>query len=64
VIPIHHAPSDDERAAAAWWESLSAPRRNDWLQMADSTKPTDAWAEFKRRSQPPERDPSVGQANT
>jgi hypothetical protein len=50
VTLIHRDPSDDERAAIAWWDSLSAPRRADWLQMADSTKPAGAWTEFKRQS--------------
>jgi len=44
-------PSADDLAGVAWWNSLSEPRRADWLRLADSTKPADAWAEFKRRGQ-------------
>ena len=47
---IHPAPSLDDLAAVAWWDSLSAPRRDDWLHLAGSTRPADAWTEFKRRS--------------
>jgi hypothetical protein len=47
---ISREPSADELAGVAWWNSLSEPRRADWLRLADSTKPADAWAEFKRRS--------------
>jgi hypothetical protein len=43
-------PSADELAGIEWWTSLSEPRRADWLQLADSTKPADAWAEYKRRT--------------
>lgn len=43
-------PSADELAGVEWWQSLSEPRRADWLKLADSTKPADAWAEFKRRA--------------
>ncbi len=42
--------SADELAGVEWWNSLSEPRRADWLQLADSKKPADAWAEFKRRT--------------
>jgi hypothetical protein len=48
---ISRGPSADELAGAAWWNSLSEPRRADWLHLADSTKPADAWAEYKRRTQ-------------
>jgi hypothetical protein len=50
MTPLRCEPSDDERAGAAWWTALSEPRKADWLSLADSTRPADAWAEFKRRT--------------
>jgi hypothetical protein len=47
---IGREPSTDELASVEWWNSLSAPRQADWLQLADSTKPAEAWAEYKRRT--------------
>jgi len=47
---IGREPSADELASVEWWNSLSAPRQADWLRLADSTKPAEAWAEFKRRT--------------
>jgi hypothetical protein len=44
-------PSADDLAGVEWWNSLSEPRRSDWLRLADSTKPADAWTEYKRRVQ-------------
>lgn len=43
-------PSADELAGVEWWNSLSEPRRVDWLQLAETIRPADAWAEFKRRT--------------
>jgi hypothetical protein len=43
-------PSADDLAGLEWWNSLSTPRQADWLRLADSTKPAEAWAEYKRRT--------------
>jgi hypothetical protein len=43
-------PSADELAGVEWWNSLSEPRRADWLHLAETIKPAEAWAEFKRRT--------------
>lgn len=48
---IGREPSADELASVEWWNALSEPRRADWLHLADSAKPADAWAEYKRRTQ-------------
>jgi hypothetical protein len=50
MADIAREPTADERAGMAWWNSLSEPRRGDWLLMAGSAKAADAWAEYKRRS--------------
>jgi hypothetical protein len=47
---LERKPTADELAGIEWWNSMSEPRRADWLQLADSARPADAWAEFKRRS--------------
>jgi hypothetical protein len=47
---LEREPTADELAGIEWWNSMSEPRRADWLQLADSARPADAWAEFKRRS--------------
>lgn len=47
---IGREPTADDLAGVEWWNSLSEPRRADWLRLAVSTKPADAWAEFKRRT--------------
>ena len=47
---LEREPTADELAGIEWWSSMSEPRRADWLQLADSARPADAWAEFKRRS--------------
>ncbi|HTX51419.1 MAG TPA: hypothetical protein VME40_18740 [Caulobacteraceae bacterium] len=49
-------PSDDDLAGAEWWSALSEARQADWLRLADSTKPADAWSEYKRRTAQPEDD--------
>lgn len=46
---LSREPTADELAGLEWWHSLSEPRRSDWLQLADSTRPAEAWAEYKRR---------------
>jgi hypothetical protein len=43
-------PSSDELVSVEWWNSISEPRQADWLRLADSTKPAEAWAEYKRRT--------------
>jgi len=50
VTIIGREPSTDELASVEWWNSLSAPRQADWLRLADSTKPAEEWAEYKRRT--------------
>ena len=47
---INREPSTDELAGVEWWNSLSEPRRADWLQLAETVRPAEAWAEFKRRT--------------
>ena len=47
---VNREPTADELAGIEWWSSISEPRRADWLQMAESAKPADAWAEYKRRT--------------
>jgi len=51
MADIYREPTADERAGMDWWNSLSEPRRAAWLYMAQSAKPSDVWAEFKRRAQ-------------
>jgi hypothetical protein len=50
VTNVSREPSADELAGLEWWNSLSEPCRADRLQLADSTKPADAWAGYKRRT--------------
>jgi hypothetical protein len=57
VTNVSREPSTDELASVEWWNSLSAPRQADWLRLADSAKPAEAWAEYKRRTD--ERPPEV-----
>jgi hypothetical protein len=41
-------PSADERAGMEWWNSLPERERALWLGKAQSAKPVDAWAAYKR----------------
>jgi hypothetical protein len=50
VTNPNREPSADDRAGLEWWHSLSEPRRADWLQLANGTRPAEAWEEYKRRS--------------
>ncbi len=50
MVSLNREPTADELAGVEWWNSISEPRRADWLQMAESAKPADAWAEYKRRT--------------
>ena len=47
---VNREPTADELAGIEWWHSISEHRQADWLQMAESAKPADAWAEYKRRT--------------
>ena len=49
-MSLSREPTADELAGLEWWHSLSEPRRSDWLQLADTTRPAEAWAEYKRRT--------------
>jgi hypothetical protein len=50
MVNLDREPTADELAGIEWWTSISEPRRADWLRMAESAKPADAWAEYKRRT--------------
>ena len=41
-------PSADERAGMDWWNLLPESGRAAWLAKAQSAKPSDAWATYKR----------------
>jgi hypothetical protein len=56
VTNNNREPSPDDLAGAAWWDSLSEPRRADWREIAGSAKPADAWAAYKRRMVPDQPD--------
>lgn len=47
---VNREPTAGELAGIEWWSSISEHRQADWLQMAESAKPADAWAEYKRRT--------------
>jgi len=47
---VNLEPTADELAGIEWWNAISEHRQADWLQMAESAKPADAWAEYKRRT--------------
>jgi hypothetical protein len=49
VTNNNREPSPDDFAGAPWWDSLSEPRCADWLEIAGSAKPADAWAAYKCR---------------
>jgi len=36
-------PEDDIRRAVAWWNNLHESERRNWLVMANSAVPADAW---------------------
>ncbi|MHB1870889.1 MAG: hypothetical protein ACYCT1_08550 [Steroidobacteraceae bacterium] len=37
----------DARAGIAWWNSLTPTRRREWLEVAQSPRPADAWRAFQ-----------------
>lgn len=37
----------DARAGIAWWNSLTPTRRREWLEVARSPRPADAWRAFQ-----------------
>jgi len=45
---MEREPTQDERLGMEWWNALSEVARRDWLRRADSARPADAWAAFKR----------------
>ena len=47
-------PSADERAGMDWWNLLPESGRAAWLAKAQSAKPSDAWATYKRTKNAPE----------
>lgn len=47
-------PSADERDGMDWWNSLPESERAVWLAKAQSAKPSDAWAAYKRAKNAPE----------
>lgn len=38
----------DAELGVRWWNNLTIEQRADWLRLADSAAPADAWALFKR----------------
>ena len=40
--------TNDERRGIAWWNALTLRERKDWLAVAKSAVPADAWEAFKR----------------
>lgn len=39
--------ADDARAGIAWWNSLQPAERGEWLAIAGSAVPADAWRAFQ-----------------
>lgn len=39
--------TDDARAGIAWWNSLQPAERGEWLEIAGSAVPADAWRAFQ-----------------
>ncbi len=48
MVELDREPTEDERAGIDWWNSLSEFARADWLRIAGSARPADAWTEYKR----------------
>ena len=48
MVEFDREPTEDEQAGIAWWNSLTEASRAEWLRIAGSAKPADAWAEFKQ----------------
>jgi len=44
---MEREPTQDERLGMEWWNALSEVARGDWLRLAQSARPADAWAAFK-----------------
>lgn len=40
-------PSRDERAAIAWWNGLTEPEREQWLDQSETGMHRDAWEAYK-----------------
>lgn len=38
----------DEQAGIAWWNGLSERARSEWLRIAQSARPVDAWLAYQR----------------
>ena len=45
---MERVPTADERAGMDRWNSLPESERAAWLAKAQSAKPSDAWATYKR----------------
>ena len=43
MVNLDREPTADELVGMEWWNSMSEPRRADWLRLADSARPADAW---------------------
>lgn len=43
-------PTADERAGMAWWNDQTPHERSYWCRAADSPRPADAWAAYKRHA--------------
>lgn len=42
--------TSDGAAGMAWWNALSEKQRAEWLSRANSARPADAWAAYKREA--------------
>ena len=54
TMETEREPSADERAGMDWWNLLPESGRAAWLAKAQSAKPSDAWATYKRTKNAPE----------
>lgn len=41
--------ADDERKGIDWFNALTEQERGEWLRLASSAVPADAWAAYKRQ---------------
>ena len=48
MVDFDQEPTEDERAGIDWWNSLTEESRAEWLRIAGSAKPADAWTEYKQ----------------
>lgn len=46
---IQTEPTEDEKAGMAWWNALTTDERAQWLHLAKSAAPADAWDVYNGR---------------